>query len=198
MSTAVARHVTVDEFIQIDASAPEGTHLELIDGEILERTMSTRSPRHAFAVNRIGQALSNWLDDRPSIDGAVYVGDVRCCLRHNPDSLVGIDVGFWSGASFATPPYDPPYLDAPPVIAVEVLSPSDTHEAVTDKTRLYLACGVSQVWVADPDFCTVTIFRQSAPPTFYHAEEFLKAEPELPGFAVRVGLLFSGQVRGPE
>lgn len=193
MSTAVAKPMTVDDFLKAEAAAAEGVHLELIDGEIVERQMTTRSPQHALAVTRIGQALANWLDDQPALEGAVYSGDVRCCLRRDADTVVGIDVGYWQGPQFAAPPNDPPLIESPPLIAVEVLSPSDTHETVTDKTRLYLDSGVAQVWIADPDFVTVTIHRRNRHPQFYHADEFLTAAPELPGFSVRVELLFSGK-----
>lgn len=197
MSTAITKSVTLEDFLQAEAAAPEGVHLELIDGEIVERLMTTRSPQHALAVTRIGQSLATWLDEQPSLEGAVYSGDVRCCLRHDPDTLVGIDVGFWRGKQFADPPRHPPLMDGPPLIAVEVLSPSDTHEDITDKTRLYLDCGVAQVWIADPDFLTVTIHRPRLHPKFYHADENLTAEPELPDFSVRVDRLFRGKRSAP-
>ncbi len=193
MSTAAVKPMTVDDFLRAETTVMDGVYLELIDGELVERPMTTRSPQHALAVTRIGQALANWLDDQPTLEGAVYSGDVRCCLRHDPDTVVGIDVGVWYGENSVVPPNDPPLMGCPPSIAIEVLSPSDTHENVTEKTRLYLECGVAQVWIADPDFQTVTIYRPNLHPRFFHVDEYLTAMPELPGFSVRVDLLFSGK-----
>jgi Uma2 family endonuclease len=193
MATVAAQPATTEDFLRAEAAAGEDVRLELIDGEIVERPRTTRSPRHTLAESRISYVFWAWLDQQSKWSGAVYTGDVRCRFRRNPETLVGIDVGLWLGDQFAEPPTEPPLMDHPPTIAVEILSPSDTHEDVTEKTRLYLDCGVPQVWIADPDFMTVTIRRSNRPPQFFHAEEELHAEPELPGFSVRIESLFTGK-----
>ena len=190
MSIATTHPVTLEEFLRLEAEAPEGVTLELIDGEIVERPMTVRRPSHTRASARITQALLNWLDDQAEISGTVDVGEVRCRLRNDPETIVGIDVGFWEGEEFANLSPAVSLYDGPPVVAVEILSPSDTHESVTDKLWLYLSVGVVQVWIVDPDLETVTIHRPDADPQFFSSRQTLTAEPELPGFSVTVAQLF--------
>ena len=190
MSIATTTPVTLEEFLKFEAEAPEGVSLELIDGEIVEKPMTVRRPSHTRASARITQALLNWLDNQTAIVGTVDVGEVRCRLKSDPDTIVGIDVGFWQGARFANLSPSVALYDGPPVLAVEVLSPSDTHENVIDKLWLYLATGVQQVWIVDPDMKTVTVHRPDADPEIFSSRQTLTAEPELPGFSVPVAQLF--------
>ena len=190
MSIATTAPVTLEEFLRLEAAAPEGVTLELIDGEIVESLMSVRSPKHSQALARISQHLLNWLETHPSLVGSINVGDVRCRLQRDPDRIVGIDAGVWLGSEFVEPPDNPPLYDAPPVVAIEVLSPSDTHEGVTDKLFLYLSSGVTQVWMVDPDLKTVMIHRPDADQELFSSRQILTAEPDLPGFSVPVAQLF--------
>ena len=194
MSIATTAPVTLEEFLRREADAPEGVTLELIDGEIVERPMTVRRPSHTRASARITQALLNWLDDHADVVGTVDVGEVRCRLQHDPETIVGIDVGFWEGAEFADLPASVSLYDGPPVVAIEVLSPSDTHENVTDKLLLYLSSGVPQVWIVDPDLETVTIHRPDADPQLFSSRQILTAEPDLPGFSVPVAQLFHSRL----
>ena len=45
---------------------------------------------------------------------------------------------------------DAAYFEGPPVLAVEILSPSDTQEDIDEKVELYLETGVAIVWVVNP------------------------------------------------
>jgi Uma2 family endonuclease len=81
-------------------------------------------------------------------------------------------------------------VEGVPVVAVEVLSPSDKHGDVTEKIEEYLGAGVAQVWVANPDLQTVTVYRPDAEPTAFNRQQELRGEPELPSFCLRVSDLF--------
>jgi Uma2 family endonuclease len=48
--------------------------------------------------------------------------------------------------------------EGPPLLAVEILSPSDTHEDIASRITLYLRAGCA-VWIIDPDVQTVTVYR---------------------------------------
>lgn len=195
MSTATTNSpITLDEFLSLSAEASDQT-LEIIEGELRARPMTTRSPKHSMALWRISQAIGNWLDAHKDQTGSVNVGEVRCRLNLDPETIVGIDVALWLGDEFVQPPVDPPLYDAPPVVAVEVLSPSDTHEGITEKVHLFLKYGVRQAWIADPDLQTITIHRPGREPEFFTASQTLTAEPDLPGFQVAVKRLFQAKGR---
>jgi len=198
MASAVeTRPTTADEFLELEAAAPEGVSLELIRGEIRERQMTTRGPRHFTTIARIGHELLNWLDEHPERVGDVASGEARCRINTDPETIVGLDVAYFEGTGFVELPEGAKFFDGPPVIAVEALSPSDTHEDVSERIRTLLAAGVRQVWVADPVFRTLTVYRSDAEPRLYAGDGILKGEPELPGFACPVARLF-GRVRSTQ
>jgi Uma2 family endonuclease len=185
---ATTRPMTTDEFLQL--ADEEGVTRELIDGVLVERPVTTRSPKHSKAVTRISKMLDNWLDEQAETDGVVASGEVRCRLATDPDLIVGVDVVYYEGKDAVRQCEEDSLFDGPPIIAVEVLSPSDTHEGVVEKIRRYLSTGTRQVWIADPDLRTVTIHRANANATLRNASQDLTAEPELPGFCVAVRDLF--------
>src|SRR5437773_9981635 len=44
-----------------------------------------------------------------------------------------------------------------PLLAVEILSPTQSHQEVVEKAELYLRNGVKSCWIVSPPFRTVTI-----------------------------------------
>jgi Uma2 family endonuclease len=180
--------MTAEEFLRLPDV--EGVTRELIDGVVVERNMTTRSPRHTISASRISQKLWNWLDSTPGRRGLVAVGEVRCRLPGDPETVVGIDVAYFEGAEAERQGQEESSFVGPPILAVEILSPSDTHEDVGEKIHRYLAAGTKQVWIADPDFRTITVHRADAPPAFYHHLQDLPGGPDLPGLHVPVASLF--------
>jgi Uma2 family endonuclease len=76
------------------------------------------------------------------------------------------------------------------VLAVEILSPTDTQEEIHEKIDEYLAAGVALVWVIDPADRTVRVYRPDARPQLFNDEQELTGEPHLPGFRAPVARLF--------
>lgn len=189
MATTDSTLMTTKEFLQLPED--ENVTRELIDGQLRERTVTTRSLKHSIVVGRISHVLIAWLDADDDAGGVIATGEVRCRLSTEPDTMVGIDVAWFTGEEAIRRGEEEGFYDGPPVVAVEVLSPSDTHEDISDKIHRYLAVGTKQVWVVDPDFRTVTVYRTDRNPVFYNAEQELDGAPELSGFRVNTGLLFA-------
>ena len=78
----------------------------------------------------------------------------------------------------------------PPVLAVEILSPNDTHEDIVEMVRFYLEAG-TVVWVVDPDFETVAVHRPGREPETFHQQQEISGESYLPGFRVSVAAIFA-------
>lgn len=193
MATDTAsRPITAEEFLEIEAAAGEDAHLELINGEIREypSPMTTRSPRHSTAIAYSCHALIEWLAKHRQADGEVAAGEARCRITSEPDNIIGIDVAYFEGTPIVEAAAGAKFYDGAPVIAVEILSPSDTHEEINSRIRILLDAGVRQVWVADPDFRTITVHRSGSAPRMWAAGETLNGDPDLPGFACPVENLF--------
>ena len=158
---ALPRLMTTEELL---ALPDDGIRRELIRGELRENPMSYRNPQHARTVTQTGHHLASWLDPLPRPRGDVLTGNVGFRVRRNPDTTVGIDIAYVSAELAASIPANARLIDGVPILAVEVLSPSNQWETVTDKIRDYLECGVLLVWVLDPAFRTVMVYRPGAEP----------------------------------
>ena len=192
MSTAVSppqkKLMTVEEFL---ALPDDGTERWLLRGELrpTERTMTVRNRHHSEVEAKIAFLLNHWLEQQPEPKGKIHSGEAGFRLGGNPDSLFGIDVAYASAELVSTTDPDLPYYDGPPVLAVEILSPSDKHEDVVRKVIAYLQAGVV-VWEVDPDFRRVAVHRPGQVSKTFSGDDELTTEPELPGFRVLVAKLF--------
>jgi Uma2 family endonuclease len=187
MSTVVSPPlITTEEMLALPEN---GVDRELIRGRLREKPMTRRNRQHSRSESRIVTILEIWNETRPEPRGEVVSGEAGFRLRRDPDSTVGIDVAYVSAEVAAREP-DAAYFEGPPVLAVEILSPSDTQEDIDEKVELYLETGVAIVWVVNPRFRTVTVYRPGADPAMFSGSQELTAEPHLPGFRVTVDRLF--------
>jgi Uma2 family endonuclease len=187
-----SKPMTTEEFL---ALPDDGIERDLIRGELRVRgqaggeDMTARNRFHSRALVRISHHLEAWCEQQPS-PGEVLGGEVGCILAQNPDTTVGIDVAYFSEAVVTRQSDDTTLVEGAPVLAVEILSPSDREDEVNHKIRSYLAAGTRIVWVADPSFRTIAVYRPDAPPSLFNEKQTITAEPHLPGFAVSVAKLF--------
>jgi Uma2 family endonuclease len=181
-----SRAMTAEELL---ALPEDGVDRELIRGELRERPMTRRNPDHSEIEATVAHFLIRWLDVQPSPRGKVHSGEAAFRLRRNPDTLVGIDVAYASAELVAQREKRSSFYEGPPVLAVEILSPSDKHEDIVAKVSEYLAVG-TVVWVVDPEFRTISVHRPGNLPETPSAAQDLCGEPELPGFRVPVAKIF--------
>jgi Uma2 family endonuclease len=80
--------------------------------------------------------------------------------------------------------------DAPPDLAVEVISRTDTHRGTDARITQYLASGVRMVWIIDPWIRTVTVYEPDGNVHTITEHGTLTGEPVIPGFAISVAALF--------
>ena len=79
----------------------------------------------------------------------------------------------------------------PPLIAIEVVSPSDSRKEVTAKTAFYLGGGVAEVWNVWPKTRSVDVWTTpTAPVTFTDQQTLVSAH--LPGWGCLVSRFFEG------
>jgi Uma2 family endonuclease len=77
-----------------------------------------------------------------------------------------------------------------PALAVEVVSPTDLPQELAHKVEQYLAAGARVVWVVYPNTREVVVFRQGGVASVLGPDDILEAPDLLPGFAVKLALLF--------
>jgi Uma2 family endonuclease len=165
-----------------------GLKRELIRGELRERDSAPRHRRHAATESRIVQALGNWRDE-VNFEADVLSGDVGSILSRDPGTTMGIDVTLFS-LEVLRRQTDERFVTGTPILAVEILSPGDTHEVMREKINEYHRTGVRMIWVVDPDFRTVLVYPRNDEPIMYNRRQKLTGGDVLPGFAVLVEKLF--------
>jgi Uma2 family endonuclease len=183
------RLMTVDELLDL----PERKFVErtLIQGQLRERKVTYRNPWHSSALAKVSFFLEQWRRAQSLVRCTVVAGDAGFLLRHDPDSVAGIDVAI---AHEGTPLYrrgKKVIYDGPPLLAVEIRSPSDRDDDVETKVDEYLAAGVPLVWVISPRRRTVTVIRPDAEPELFSESEEMSGEPHLPGLRFKVAELFA-------
>jgi Uma2 family endonuclease len=194
MATA-APSKTLDDLLAMEA---QGYDCEIIRGELRIRGIpkdgeatTTRGYPHGRVMVKLGHLLCAWLDRQPQPRGVVIGGEARVRIRREPDLIVGIDLAYISPDLTARTSVDAPLIDGPPLLAVEILSPSDTQEDILVKIHEYLDAGVLLVWSVEPVFRTVTVFSPDAAPVLFNDRQELTAEPHLPGLRIPVAEIFS-------
>lgn len=182
--------MTTEEFL---ALPDDGVDRELIRGELREYPMTTRAYAHSRVNMRLAHIFVDWLDRQPLPRGEVIGGEARVRLFRDPDTMVGIDLAYISPDAAARTERDASFVDGPPVLAIEILSPSQVVEDILAKVSDYLEAGVLIVWLVEPVFGTITVYRPDAEPEFFNKSQEITAEPQLPGFRVAVAEIFVGK-----
>lgn len=134
------RPMTFEDYLAL----PEGTRAEYVNGEAL------MSPAPRSSHQRVSRRIANVLDE---------------CL----DVYVVEAVGVWTGERrtripdvlATSAPFDDSWAPEPPVLVVEVLSPSTRSEDTLRKSREYGDAGIGHYWLVDPDSRALTVLRNS-------------------------------------
>src|SRR5690606_29926126 len=109
--------------------------------------------------------------------------DTGVVTERDPDSVRGPDCFFISAERAPAKLAEMKWLEIAPNLAVEVLSPGDAWPKVTAKVGEYLAFGVIEVWVIDPQQRELFRYRVDAGPEVLSEDDTLTSEATLPGFS---------------
>ena len=180
------RPMTVEEYARFE-EPEDGYRYELVRGMLMVQEPGPGYP-HGFLQADLAWHLGNWA--RRTGRGNVAVG--MDCIIHmhpgtvrHPDISVFIKPGDWENTPGNWP-------RGAPEIAIEVLSPSNTPEAMREKMRDYFDAGALRVWMVDPKTRTVTIHRADGSETIFRDGDRLEDPDVLPGFGLEVKELFGG------
>jgi Uma2 family endonuclease len=178
MATAEAL-LTAEEYWLLPDDGPP---TELVRGRIVPMNMPT--PRHGYFCNKIGRILGNFVEQRDL--GRVMNNDSGILTEHDPDTVRGADVAYFSYERLPRGPVPEGYLDVLPELVVEVRSQTDRWNEIISKVGEYLTAGVGVVCVLDPQSVTATVFYSSdQPPRVFAADDELVL-PEVFGDQFRV------------
>jgi Uma2 family endonuclease len=183
----IRRKMSLAEF----NSLPEDAEVDrfLLRGELWELPMTKRNRWHAGIEARIAYLLNRWKEDHGLKNVEVFSGEVGCDLP-DQESGVGIDVAVFAAETIAAQAPDEVYIVGAPILAVEILSPSDTLDLIDNKRQAYLDSGVKVMWIVDPTVSTITVHQPDAEPYMLRKSDEMLGDPHLPGLRFPVSAVF--------
>jgi Uma2 family endonuclease len=140
------------DYSYIQATPNDGKRYELVDGELLVNPAPT--PIHQRVSRRLQRQLEDYFHARNL--GEVFDAPLDVILTPHdvfePDLLVVADPSHISARA----------IEQPPLLVVEILSPSTRRVDRGLKFRRYAVLGVQHCWIIDPDEKRVECFRLAA------------------------------------
>lgn len=184
---------------ELAASSGRAGRSELVKGVYV--AMSPGSGGHGFLAARAAFRLGEFVERHAHL-GRVYGAETGFILFRNPDTVRAPDAAFLRFPRADHPLDQQGFIEGPPDLAVEVVSPNDTAREVAAKVDDYLKAGTPLVWVIRPAERTVTVHRRPGgadgavgPVGADEARvlgegDVLDGGDVLPGFEIEVGRFF--------
>lgn len=165
--------VTADELFYLKYPDKQ---VELIRGQLV-----VREPPGTWH-GKVSGGLTGMLDAyvRRHKLGVVLGQDTGFKIESDPDTVRAPDVAFLAAERVQDIPRRG-YAALAPDLAVEILSPSDSPDAVLGKVADWLRAGTRLVWVIDPERQEARVYRPDGSVTTVGAGGVLKGEDVIPG-----------------
>lgn len=169
---------------------------ELIEGEIVEKMPNY--PEH----ENIGDILRDAIRDSIHKRGIGLISRERTFVVTDPEKSDWVKGAFIPDIMFVRQSRLDAYIEAHPKwlkepfalipdLVIEIVSVNDTNKEVREKVNRYLENGVPFVWVVDPRYRRVTIYRADGDPvTVLKDTDTLDGGDLIPGFSIDVAKLF--------
>jgi len=182
MTTDIATQPITPEQL---AAMPNDKDFELVDGLLVERKLGNKSN---WVATRLAQLLNNYVEQGQL--GWVFTSEAGYRLDPaRPNNVRKPDVSF---VRFGRLPNEEPadaYDYLAPDLAVEVISPGDTVRELDEKLAEYLASGVREAWVINPDVRTAKVYRPNGSIIALRENDELNGGDIIPGFQCRLAEL---------
>jgi Uma2 family endonuclease len=166
---------------------PDGDRYELVDGQLVERTMSYWS---SYVAGRLHRLMGNFAETN-RLGWVAPEGATFQCFPGTPDKVRRPDVSFIRLERLSIDrAMAEGHNHVAPDIAVEVISPNDLAYEVDAKVEEFLEAGARLIWVVNPETRTVEVHRSQGQGTILREQDELTGEDVLSGFRCRVADLF--------
>jgi len=189
MTTVQSQVMSLTDFIEAYGQEP----FEYVDGEqIVLAPQVTRSSRNAgFLFYELVTFVRSQNLGEVFIEAPFVLLDASNWVRGSRTP----DVMFYSQTQLDIIQQDPEWEDKPligvPMLAIEVVSPTDAYSQVTKKVASYLEDGVQLIWVVEPKQQTVTVHAAgSNVQVKLTIVDTLDGGDVLPGFSLPLSKLF--------
>ncbi len=183
--TTKPKLMTADELLAMPRG--DDRKYELVRGVLVEKAGTGNAK--GLVVAMVATVLGMFV--YPKDYGEVAAGDPGYLLETAPDTVRSTDVA-WT-APGRMPEGATGYPNLTPDLVVEVKSHASTHDEMRRRAGMWLSFGARQVWSADPEHTTITLYWPNAEPVKLGEDDTIDGGDLLPGFTAPVWSLFRWQ-----
>ena len=122
--------------------------------------------------------------------GEVPAAETGFKIHSDPDTVRAPDVAFIRKERLTQFAEAEGYYTGPPDLAVEVVSPHDSHADVEEKVLEWLGSGTRLVLVLNPRKRIITAYRSRNEIQMLAVDDILDASDVVPGWTLRIAELF--------
>lgn len=183
MSTAAAktRFTPADLLVM-----PDSQRFELVDGELVERTMGWQS---SWIGGKLLRRLGDFAEERGL--GWVAPADASYqCFPDAPDKVRLPDVSFIGRGRLPGEVFPQGHCRLAPDLVALVVSPNDLAYDVDERVREYRGAGVRLIWVIYPETRAIMVHRPDRTAARLEEGDELSGEGVVPGFRIPAGDIF--------
>ena len=180
----VRREVTAEELLRLPN---DGFRYELVRGEL--RQMTPTGSIHGRVAMNVATALNNHVKAHDL--GTVYAAETGFRLATDPDTVRAPDVAFVGRERIEAVGEVEGYWPGAPDLAVEVISPNDSHVEVEEKVFDWLEAGTKMVLAVNPRRRSVTVYRSQSDITILTGTDVLDGGDVVPGFQLTLREIFA-------
>lgn len=184
--TTRTKPVTARELLEMPG---DGFRYELVGGEL--RKMAPAGSEHGYLALRIASRLERHVDANDL--GRTYTAETGFKVASDPDTVRAPDAAFVGRERIEAAGRVAGFWPGAPDLAVEVVSPGDTHAQVVEKAVFWLETGCRMVLVIDPERRSVTVYRSREDIRILtaEAEDVVDGADVVPGWRLAVAEIFA-------
>ncbi len=183
MTSAKNKLLSADDLLRLHSLGIKG---ELIEG-VLRKKVSAGT-EHSFIGIRLGGEFDRHA--RRHRLGRVGGTDGGVLIDRNPDTVREPDIFFVSAERLPLDARVQGYLEVVPELVVEIVSPSDSEQDVSEKIAMWLEHGVAMALEVRPSTRTIQVRRPGVPTILLTGDDALDGGDILPGFTLPLSDIF--------
>ncbi len=165
---------------------PEWGPCELVRGKVVP--VCRPKNKHGRLVVSLGGKLDVFVETNGL--GMVF-SESGVFTEHDPDTVRSPDIHFVRTENCPTGEAFDGYMEKPPELCVEIVSPSDTPAKLWEKITEYRQFKVKLIWVIDPELLQARVYRLDGTWAEIPYSGVLSGEDVLPGFELPLAKLFA-------
>jgi len=165
------------------------TCYELVRGQVVDAV--PHSSLHGDIAALISSSVASFVRQHELAQHHLGRVKVEAHYRLGEHTLRVPDVSFVSAEHQAQIGDPTKFVPFAPDLAIEIISPSETHTAVRDKIEDYRAAGTAVMWLVYPDTRSVDVHDlQAGRIVRFGPQDTLTLEAVLPGFSLALKQIF--------